>query len=144
MASKQLYDRDFYAWTYENANLVREGRFDEIDVEHIVEELEALGRSEKRELSNRLEVLLMHLLKWQFQPGHQSSSWRGTINEQRRRIQKVLKDNPSLKSKLSDVIKESYKDAREAAIDETGLKPRVFPAKCPYEPNTILDKSFWP
>lgn len=144
MANKQLYDQDLYAWALENAELMRQGRFDEVDVQHIVEELEALGASEKRELSSRIEVLLMHLLKWEYQPSHQGRSWRLTIGNQRLDIERLLDDNPSLKSKLSEVLDKSYLRAAKKAHLETDLPISVFPKKCPYTLEQVLDDEFWP
>ncbi|MBF0551328.1 MAG: DUF29 domain-containing protein, partial [Deltaproteobacteria bacterium] len=94
----ESYDRDFYAWTMNNAELIRQGRFSEIDIEHLAEELEGMGRSEKRALISRLAVLLAHLLKWTFHPGLRCTSWKYTIKEQRRRVLALLKDSPSLQT----------------------------------------------
>src|ERR1700712_4659540 len=98
MANRQLYDQDFYAWANEQAGLLRAGRLSEADIEHIAEEIESMGRSEKRELVNRLTVVLLHLLKWQFQPVLRGSSWRLTLEEQRNQLEDHIADNPSLKS----------------------------------------------
>jgi hypothetical protein len=98
------YESDFYAWANEQATLLREGRFAEADVENIADEIESLGRSEKRDLVNRLAVLLAHLLKWQFQPVWRGKSWRLTIKEQRRRLSEHLDENPSLKPLVGEAI----------------------------------------
>ncbi len=90
-----LYQADYYGWLQENAQLIREKRFSELDVDNIIEELESMGKSEKRELSNRLTVLLMHLLKWQYQSVKRSTSWRNTIAVQRIDIRELLEDSPS-------------------------------------------------
>ncbi len=100
MGNRQLYDQDFYAWANEQAGLLRAGRLSEADIEHIAEEIESMGKSEKRELVSRLTVLLLHLLKWQHQPAFRSKSWRLTLEEQRDRLEDHLADNPSLKSSL--------------------------------------------
>ncbi|MEN9232233.1 MAG: DUF29 domain-containing protein, partial [Thermostichus sp. DG02_5_bins_236] len=97
----QLYDRDFYAWIQEQATLLKSGQWDQLDIANLVEEIESLGRQERRELVNQLGILLGHLLKWQFQPQLRGKSWRATITEQRRQIQRLLQDNPSLKPDLS-------------------------------------------
>ena len=104
-----LYDRDFYAWANEQAALLRAGRLAEADIENIAEEIETMGRSEKRELINRLTVLLLHLLKWQFQPALHGNSWRLTIEEQRYRLEDHLKDNPSLKAQLGQAMRDAYR-----------------------------------
>ena len=90
------YEKDFYAWTQEQANLIRQGKFNEIDTLHIIDEIESMGRSEKRALKSRLAVLLMHLLKWQYQPTFRGVSWTITIRNQRWEIAELLEDNPSL------------------------------------------------
>ncbi len=111
--SNSLYDRDFYAWANEQAALLRAGRLTEADIENIAEEIESMGRSEKRELINRLAVLLSHLLKWQFQPAFRGNSWRLTIEEQRNRVDDHLGDNPSLKSQLDQAMRTAYRSARQ-------------------------------
>ena len=139
-----LYERDFYAWANEQAALLRAGRLDQADIENIAEEIESMGRSEKRELISRLAVLLMHLLKWQFQTGMRSTSWRLTIEVQRRALVRHLADNPSLKSKLPDAISDAYQDARLEAARETGLALKTFPAACPWTFEDISSDQFWP
>jgi hypothetical protein len=138
------YDDDFFAWTQEQARLLREGNFSQLDVENVAEELESMGRSDKREIDSRLEVLLMHLLKWQVQTGMQSASWAGTIKEQRRRIRKLLQESPSLRPLVAQMIPEAYVEGREKAATETGLTEAMFPAQCPYSPEQILSEDFLP
>src|ERR1700679_4188739 len=99
---------DFHAWALEQAALLRAGRFAAADIENIAEEIESMGRGEKRELVNRLTILLLHLLKWHFQPGFRSASWNSSIREQRIRLRSHLKDNPSLKGKLDESFAEAY------------------------------------
>lgn len=106
-----LHDRDFYAWTQQQAQLLRAGKLSEIDVEHLIGEIESMGASERRELINRLAVLLAHLLKWWHQPNYRGRGWQLTIKEQRRQLQRLLKDNPSLNARLEEFIPESYGDA---------------------------------
>ena len=136
------YDHDFYAWTQEQAQLLRTGKFNQIDFDHIAEEIEDMGRSEKRELESRLEVLLMHLLKWQFQPNLRSRSWQLTIKEQRLRLEKLLAENPSLKSFLADSLEKIYQLAMISAERETGLSS--FPEGCPYSLTEIFTSEFLP
>lgn len=144
MSNASKYESDFHAWANEQATLLREGRLAEADVENIAEEIESLGRSEKRELVNRLAVLLTHLLKWQFQPGLRGNGWRGTIREQRRKLAEHLDDNPSLRAGLDDAIARAYKDALGAVRNETGLAEATFPATAPYSPAQIFEAGFLP
>src|SRR3990167_362272 len=116
------YESDFYEWLMHSAKLLREKKVDEIDFEHVAEEIESVGASEKREIRNRLAVLLMHLLKWQFQAIRRSDSWRRTIIDQRDSIELVLQDSPSLRSRLQQFIEEAYyPSAVHKAIEETGI-----------------------
>jgi hypothetical protein len=139
---KSLYDSDFYAWTQQQAQLLRNKALSDLDIIHLAEELEDMGRSEKRELASRLEVLLMHLLKWQFQPGFRSRSWQLTIKEQRLRLEKHLAENPSLKALLPEYLPRAYQLAVIGAEKETGLD--IFPDDCPYLVEEILDQAFLP
>jgi hypothetical protein len=139
-----VYERDFYAWTQEQANLLREHQYAKLDIDNLIEELESMGRSERRQLTNRLEVLLVHLLKWQYQPKLQGRSWRSTIAEQRRRIGRLLRDNPSLQPEFDACLRDAYEDARYTAADETDLPLMIFPAVCPYPPEWLLDGEWLP
>ena len=138
------YQQDFYAWAMEQAALLRAGRLDAADIENIAEEIESMGRGEKRELVNRLTVLLMHLLKWNFQPGFRSASWSSSIREQRIRLRSHLEDNPSLKAKLGEAYAQAYELAVIAAARETGLPESGFPATAPYRFEQAADAQFWP
>ena len=138
------YEEDFYAWTVEQARLLRSGELSSIDVANIAEEIESLGRSDKRAIESRLTVLLMHLLKWQIQSKMRSQSWSGTILEQRRRIEKLLRESPSLRASVSEALAEAYSDAREAASNETGLPETDFPAECPFTAEQVMSRSFLP
>lgn len=144
LANEPLYERDFYAWALEQAALLRAGRFSSLDIENIAEEIESMGRSENNELINRLAVLLTHLLKWQYQSGFQGRSWTQTIAEQRRRLTRHLKENPSLKSRLEEDVAEGYEQALSEAVRETGLPRKTFPPQCPYTFAQMLDGDFWP
>lgn len=139
-----LYERDYYGWTQEQARLLKNGDFKSLDLGHLVEEIESLGRSEKRELKNRLEILMMHLLKWQFQEDFRSRSWALTIEEQRSKILEHLDENPSLKSYFDEAFLKSYSHARRMAALETRLNLEKFPAACPYSKDQILDVLFYP
>ncbi len=142
--SNTLYDRDFHAWANEQAALLRAGKFDLADIENIAEEIESMGRSEKRELVNRLAILLTHLLKWRFQPGFRGNSWRLTIEEQRDRLREHLRDNPSLTAHLDPSITDAYRRARLGGERETGLPRAIFPETCPFTVDDILNEDFWP
>ncbi len=126
------YETDFYAWAMEQAALLRSGRVASADIENIAEEIESMGRGEKRELVDRLAILLLHLLKWQFQPGFRSPSWSSSIREQRIRLRGHLKDNPSLKGKLDEAFGEAHELAVIGAARETGLPETEFPKTAPY------------
>ncbi|HET7879684.1 MAG TPA: DUF29 domain-containing protein [Acetobacteraceae bacterium] len=139
-----LYDRDFYAWANEQAALLRAGRLAEADIENIAEEIETMGRSEKRELVSRLTVLLLHLLKWQFQPSHRRISWQLSIQNARDPLTDHLDDNPSLKSQLDQVMKSAYRRAANDAAVETGLQRAAFPDASPYTFDQAMAHDFWP
>jgi len=139
-----LYETDFYAWANQQAALLRAGKLESADIEAIAEEIESLGRTEKRELISRLGVLLMHLLKWRFQPAMRGSSWQATIKVQRRELARHLADNPSLKSKLPEAMADAYGDAILNASRETGLDERTFPEVCPWSFEQVMNQEFWP
>ena len=144
MPDPTLYDRDFYAWANQQAALLRAGQLSAADIEHIAEEIESMGKAEKRELVSRLSVLLAHLLKWQFQPSYRGPSWEVTIRNQRRDITDHLVDNPSLKARLPEAVASAYERAVDTAYAETGLSPSTFPALCPWPFDHIMDSAFWP
>ena len=139
-----LYDQDFYAWANTQAELLRAGKLAEADIENIAEEIESMGRSERSELVNRLDILLAHLLKWQFQPERRGRSWELTVKEQRFRISRHLERNPSLKSSLGEALVDAYEAALFSAQRETDLDENVFPSSCPWSIEEILDRDFMP
>jgi hypothetical protein len=141
-----LHNQDFYAWTQQQAQLLKAGQFNLLDVQSLIEELEIMGASEKRTLMSRLEVLLMHLLKWQYQPTLQGRSWLLTIEEQRERIIDHLADNPSLKNpdNLQAALNKAYQYAVRSAEKETGLARSAFPKSCPYTLEQVMDMEFYP
>jgi len=144
MTAPSLYEQDVAAWAEQQAALIRAGQFERLDLTHIAEEIEDVGKSEQRELASRMAVLLAHLLKWQFQPERQSNSWRRAIKEQRRALRFHLKQVPSLKPKLadSDWWGAIWADAVTKAIEETGLGG--FPEDCPWSLEEIMDDTFLP
>jgi catalase (peroxidase I) len=139
MDSQTLHEQDFYAWANQQAGLLRAGRFAEADIAHIADEIESMGQSEKRGLVNRLTVLLTHLLKWQHQPTLRSTSWRLTLEEQRRKLEDHQADNPSLKAVIADTIVAAYRYAILAATRETGMERTVFSVACPWSFEQIMD-----
>lgn len=141
--TSKLYETDFNLWLESTAKLLQERKFDQLDLDNLVEEIEALARRDRRELENRLEVLLAHLLKWQYQPQKRTNSWRLTLLEQRRRIGRLLKDSPSFKPHLQECLGECYGHAREAAELETQLIA-IFPVECLYSLEQALDYAFFP
>ncbi len=138
------YNKDFYAWLMNNASLLRQHKFNEVDIEHIAEELESMGKSEKRELTSRLTVLLAHLLKWKFQSALRSRSWKNTISTQRIDILEVLDDSPSLKYELEERVVIAYEKAKLSAEDETGIDKNNFPETCPFTVEQLLKKDYLP
>jgi hypothetical protein len=132
------YDQDFYTWTQQMAAALRQHNWAALDVENLAEEIESLGKRDRRALKSRLEILILHLLKWQFQVSQRSNSWRTTITEQRLRIQDLLSDSPSLGNYLCQILLEAYKNGRQLAADETGLALDVFPDACPYSDEQLL------
>jgi hypothetical protein len=138
------YQNDFYSWTREQAELLKIGRFNELDVLNLIEEIETMGRSEKRELESRLTVLLVHLLKWHYQPTRRGRSWQLTIQEQRLEFFDVLNDNPGLKPQLQTLLAHSYRKAKIKASKETGLDTDAFPSVCPWEFTQLMDDAFLP
>jgi hypothetical protein len=144
MATSLLHELDFYAWTQQQVALIKSGNFVDVDFKHLIEEIERMGASERRELINRLAVLSAHLLKWHYQPSLRGRSWQLTIKEQRRQLQRLLKDNPSLHARLAEFIADAYVDAVLLAAKETGLEESDFPEQCPYGQDNILDSEFYP
>jgi hypothetical protein len=138
------YETDVVAWANEQAALIRGGHLDQLDLEHLAEEVEAMSAKEKRELRNRLAVLLQHLLKWQFQPNRRSDSWTTTMFEQRLNIHDILEDSPSLNGVLEDRLDSSYRLAVSQAASETGISWHVFPKTCPYTLDKALENGWLP
>lgn len=143
------YEKDFYGWAMANAKALSEQRFNEVDYEHIIEELEDMGKNTYYQLENRLSVLIAHLLKWQYQPTHRpwdvsGKSWHLTIKEQRKRITDLLEDNPSLKSRINKAITRGYKYAFAIIEKETPIDLETLPDACPYSFEQIIDREFFP
>jgi uncharacterized protein (DUF58 family) len=141
---EDLYERDYYTWTLEQGRALRARQIEALDWENLAEEVEGLGRSEARELESRLEVLLVHLLKWRYQPRKRSRSWQLTIQEQRQRVARVLDQNPGLKSTLGESLTAAYKLACLVAARQTRLGERTFSPASPWTFEQISDSAFWP
>lgn len=138
------HEKDTYGWAVYTAQLLRERKMNEVDFDNIIEEMEALGRSEKHELINRLSLVISHLLKWQFQPNMRGHSWTYTIREQRKQAKIHLKDNPSLKNQLDNILADAYDIAISKAAKETSLDEKAFPKECPYTFEQIMEETFFP
>lgn len=143
-STNTLYENDYYQWALSNAALLKARRFSELDIENLVEEIESMGRSERRELYSRLAVLLMHLLKWRYQPERRGNSWKNTIKVQRLNLQKLLAQNPSLKPQQSEMLAEAYEEARLQAAAETDKDESVFPEICPFALEDVLGRDYFP
>ncbi len=140
------YDTDFYRWTQHQAAALAAGHVAELDLANLAEEIESLGKRDRRALGSRLDVLVLHLLKWRYQPerrqrGH---SWESTILEQRRRIRRLLHESPSLSAEVPSMIQEEYSSVWRQAAAETGLPLTTFPHTCPWTVAQMLDDTFFP
>lgn len=135
-----LYESDYVAWLEEQVGHLRAGRLAALDVENVAEELEGLMRSQRQQLENRLEVLIHHLLKWDHQPERRSNRWRATVEEQRSRIRRLLRDSPSLKREVEPTCRDVYADAVRAAAIETRLEETAFPSALPYAIEQIFER----
>ena len=139
-----VYDEDFYAWAMMTAALLRQRRFAEIDSAHLAEELEDMGKRERRALESSIRNVTLHLLKWRYQQEKRGASWRQSIRNGRIEIQKLLRDSPSLSGDIPRMLEDEYAAARADAVDETGLSEETFPLDCPFPVEQVLDVGFWP
>lgn len=138
------YERDIYSWANAQAALLREGRFAELDVANVAEEIESLGRSERSSLRSYLALVLQHMLKWDHQPEKRTRSWATSINVHRHHARRTLKRNPGLKHDLDETLAEAYETAVLLAADESGLLPQDFPRACPYGYDELMIRSVQP
>ncbi|MFB2879479.1 MULTISPECIES: DUF29 domain-containing protein [Floridanema] len=143
-AITSLYEQDFYLWLQTNINLLKEGKFAQIDLENLLEELESMGKSDKNALKSNLRVLLMHLLKYKYQPEKRTNSWVYTIIEHRIRLGDAFKTSPSLYRFFEEIFNESYQNARKLAAAETGLSIEIFPPESPFTVEEVLNADFLP
>jgi hypothetical protein len=139
-----LYDRDFFEWTWQVARLLREGRFTEVDVEHLAEEIEDVGKRDQRGVWSRLRIVICHLLKWQLQPQKRSRSWRASIWTRRDALVDIFDQSPSLRGNAFETLPEIYDEAVRRAMEETGLARECFPPACPYTFEQVMDFDFLP
>jgi hypothetical protein len=151
-ALSTLYDVDYSSWAARTAELLRQGRFSVLDLDHLVEELDDMGKSQWHELVSRLRILLAHLLKWQYQyrqlserwAEYEGKSWRNTLIEQRLALGYLLEEYPGLKGKMNEAVNKAYPQAIELAGRESELPFKTFPLSCPYTQAQILDPDFYP
>ena len=139
-----LYEQDYYLWLKQTAFLLRNGKLSELDIANLAEEIEDMGRSEKRAVESNLEIVLMHLLKYKYQPSKRSNSWRYTIFEHRKRLKKAFRDSPSLKRYFNETFSECYQEAKKMASIETGLSIDTFPSESPFSPEETLNPDYLP
>lgn len=139
-----LYEKDAFQWYNENAKLLREKKFELIDVENLAEEIESMGRGERSKLESYLTQLFLHLLKWKYQPNRRGSSWEISIKKQRRHIQDHLSENPSLKGHIASICEKAYYYSKLDAMEETGLSLETFPDKLPFSNEEILQDDWLP
>lgn len=135
---KEEYDRDFSGWALHQAKFLKKGEFDKLDIDNLIEEIEDLSRRERDRLISHLENLLMHELKAKYQPEMHSASWDASIKEAKFKVQKVIKDNPSLKPHLKNILSDAYYAARLKAVRDTGLEEKNFPEECPWKLNEVF------
>jgi hypothetical protein len=137
--TKPLYESDFYAWTQAQADALRRRSVNELDWENLFEEVESMGKQQRSELHSHFVILLQHLLKWRFQPARRSRSWRLSVDEQRREIERLLGENPSLQPVIGDILRQAYPMARLRALRETRLADAAIPVDNPFGLSEALD-----
>jgi hypothetical protein len=146
-AAESSYERDFYAWSFAQARALRTRRPGQLDWEILAEEIESLGKSDRRQVRSRLKLILVHLLKWRYQTKRRSNSWKTTINSQRYELEMVLADSPSLRRQVPGLMVEAFVSARLDAKDEMGMsasEARSLPEACPFTSQQVLDRTFLP
>ncbi|MFM5983089.1 MAG: DUF29 domain-containing protein [Sphaerospermopsis kisseleviana] len=145
--SKKLYEQDFYLWLQTTANLLENNKFDELDIKNLIEEINSIGRSEKKELKSRLITLIEHILKleyWQLEKENNARGWRNTVAEQRLQIELTLEDSPSLRNMLDDIFEECYQKARQYILKRYQLSPNLFPENPPFSVTDVLNADYLP
>ena len=142
-ANETSYDADFFLWTQQQAARLRQGRWSQIDAANLAEEIESMGKSDRRAIISHLAIIILHLLKWRYQPERRGTSWRLSIRNGRQEIDWIVNDSPSFRRQLSELIESVYPMARENAADETGLALDVFPEQCPFTVEQVIGDD-WP
>ena len=140
----QLYETDFNLWLEQTVNHLKNGNLDALDLDNLIEEISDMGRNNRREVFGRLKVLLLHLLKWQYQPEKRTNSWINTIGEQREQLELILRDSPSLKPYVADIFAECYQKAVRGMVNETNLPKETFPIDCPFSQEQVLNWDYLP
>lgn len=143
MTTPVAYDTDFFLWTQQQADLLRRGQLNAVDVEHLAEEIESMGKSDRRSIRSYLTNIILHLLKWRYQSERRSNSWEDSIENGREAVAWILKDSPSLQPQLNSFIDEVYANARRKAGRETKLPSTTFPDECPFTVEQII-RDYWP
>ncbi|NRR30129.1 DUF29 domain-containing protein [Oxalobacteraceae bacterium] len=138
------YEADFLIWINTQVALLREKKFDQLDLDNLIEELDSMARRDKREIANRIQVLLTHLLKYRYQSSRRSKSWRNTIREQRTQIRSIVEDMPSVAQFIDGYISKRYPHARESAAEQTRIPVAFFPSANPFTSEQILDLNYFP
>jgi hypothetical protein len=141
-AAPVLYETDFVAWAEQQAAFLELGEFEQLDLANLVDEVLDLSKRERQALYSNLKIILLHLLKWNYQPAMRSNSWKASIREHRQRVARQLKDSPSLKPYLQEIFTDCYQDARFLAVDETELPEDTFPSDCPFSVSSTLNPDF--
>ncbi len=144
MMNSTLYDSDYYLWLTQTSQFLKTADFSQLDLPNLIEEIEDMGKRQKKVIKSNLRVVLWHLLKYKYQPQKRSNSWKLTLLEHRRRLQEDFADSPSLCPYYSNVFDSCYQDAREQAAQETELPLTVFPEVCPFSQSEVLDKHYLP
>lgn len=144
ITSKPLYNTDYVRWVETTLEQLRSRDYNNVDWDNLLDEIEDMSRREHQSLKSNLVVILLHLLKWQFQPNYRTGSWAGSMTEHRRRVLESLEESPSLKPYLESVLAKCYQSARKQAHQETGLPLEMFPSVCQYKVEEILDDDFFP
>ena len=142
--SNSIYEKDYYLWLETTAKQLKQGDFSAIEIDYLIEEIETMGRKEKNALSSNLQILLMHLLKYKYQPEKRSNSWRFTIFEHRDRLIELFEESPSLKPYFEEVMNKCYGKARKKAAIETGMDIDIFPTELPFSLDEVLDTEYLP
>lgn len=134
-----IYEQDLVLWAKTTAQLLREQRWEAIDLPHLIEEVEDLGKSERSAIGSQMERIMVHLLKWEYQPQRRSDSWLDSINDGRSQIRRKIEDSPSLWNYPEEILEKEYTRARREASRQTGLALNIFPESCPFAIDQVLE-----